>query len=287
VLKLNQLALIISLIIFIFTEDEYFYPFKNEKVSKVLSKSCTTTLTSPFNTLIHKYNPNSSTSSSNNNNSINTLQEDLLKPCSTLYFRVHYYVTDPLLLSDQTSRYLYFIQLKNNYLTINHNLSQETIFKLGALLLEATHGTYDSNKHKGSYFDINQYFPKWIINKLGVDFIYKNIIIFHLEQSKLKHTKSSAQIKYCMQLSNDDTPFNTHLYYIYKNKDDLVPSNCLGIAPKGIQVFELRESNEICLISTFPWSTVTKLNCDVSIGRSLKYKNENFVFFSFLTEKEN
>lgn len=182
-----------------------------------------------------------------------------------MYFRVQYYVTDPLLLRDQTTRYIYFSQLKNNYLTMNHNLSQEAIFKLAALLLEATHGTYDSIKHKGSYFDIYKYFPKWIINKLGVEFIYNNIAILHMEQSKLKYTKSSAQIKYCMQLSNDDTPFNTHLYYVYKNKDDLVPSICLGIAPKGIQVFELRGSDEICLISTFPWSTVTKLNCEVSL----------------------
>ena len=63
---------------------------------------------------------------------------------------------------DPESRYLYYIQLKENFLNINHNISQERYFTLAALALQADYGNFNHETHKGNYFDINLYFPKWV-----------------------------------------------------------------------------------------------------------------------------
>lgn len=76
----------------------------------------------------------------------------------------------------------------------------------------------------------------------------------------------NAQNRFCIELSDDEYPFNFHIYNVYKNKEETPGSICLGIAPKGILVFEMRPMDEISLISTFNWSSVTKLNADVSVS---------------------
>ncbi len=64
--------------------------------------------------------------------------------------------------SDATTRHLYYLQLKENFLSINHNLRPEEYIKLVALSLQADYGNYDPCSHKYAYFDLNQYFPRWV-----------------------------------------------------------------------------------------------------------------------------
>ena len=84
----------------------------------------------------------------------------------------------------------------------------------------------------------------------------------HQENSHL--TSTGAQAKFCNQLSNDDCPFNMHLYNLYKTKEESSGVVCMGVAPKGLLIFDLRGSSEITLISTFGWSSVAKIIADVS-----------------------
>ena len=87
----------------------------------------------------------------------------------------------------------------------------------------------------------------------------------HKQESRISQDK--ALNKFCVELCNEDEyPFNINLNTVYKHKDEVkMNSICLGISPKGILVFEIRSSgSEINLISTFNWSSVVKLNSDVS-----------------------
>lgn len=101
---------------------------------------------------------------------------------------------------------------------------------------------------------------KKIINKLGSDYIYQNIPGLHEDYSH--YTSLNAQSKFCTELSNDEYPYNIHLYRVFKTKDEVSTSLVLGIAPKGILVFDSRNNDEISLISTFGWSSVSKINAD-------------------------
>ncbi len=77
-------------------------------------------------------------------------------------------------------------------------------------------------------------------------------------------TSNAAQAKFCNELSNEEYPFNLHLYNVNKTKDELSSVICLGFSPRGVSVFDVRRgSDEISLITTFTWSSITKINADV------------------------
>jgi hypothetical protein len=180
-----------------------------------------------------------------------------------LYFRVKFYVNDPLVLSQPKTRYLYYLQLRKNYLNFNIKLNEESYFMYASLALVADFGSFNSTLHIGKYFNINSYFPKWMIDKYGENYIYDNMPRLHIQQSRL--AEKNAQIKFCIELSNEQNAFNFNLYRVFKNKEEMPGSICIGIGPKGILVFELRSMQEINLISTFLWQSVAKLNADVNI----------------------
>lgn len=73
-----------------------------------------------------------------------------------------YYVTDPLVLRDSKTRYFYYLQLRRNYLNINHRMSDERYFVLASLALLVDYGPYESSAHFGKYFNPSLYFPKWV-----------------------------------------------------------------------------------------------------------------------------
>ena len=190
------------------------------------------------------------------------------------YFRVKFYVSDPLLLTSVSTRYLYYLQLRQNYLNVHHKLTEERYFELASLAIVADFGVYDPKVHSGRYFNLNLYFPSWIVSKLGCSFIYENMPLLH---SKLSYmSASAAQNKFIHELCHEECPYNFHLYNLYKNKEETPGTIGLGIAPKGILVFDLRNQNEIRLISTFCWSSVTKLNFHVSFLFFLIFFNACF-----------
>jgi hypothetical protein len=86
----------------------------------------------------------------------------------------------------------------------------------------------------------------------------------HGEQAKYDVTQTMAQMKYCTQLSNEDYPYNINLYKMFRNKSELNASICLGVAPKGLIVYDIKYPDELFPISTFEWSSLTKLNFDVT-----------------------
>lgn len=93
-----------------------------------------------------------------------------------LYFRVKFYVSDPLLLRDEKTRYLYYLQLKSNYLNINHKLNDEKYFELAALALYVDFGNFNEQIHSNhEYFKLNSYFPIWVINLIFIILFYFKI----------------------------------------------------------------------------------------------------------------
>jgi hypothetical protein len=84
-------------------------------------------------------------------------------PNLVFHFRVKFFVNDPLLLRNPTTRHLYYLQLRKNYLSINHKISEEKYFQLASLAILVDYGHYNSKLHSNKYFDPNNYFPSWVI----------------------------------------------------------------------------------------------------------------------------
>ena len=111
-----------------------------------------------------------------------------------LYFRVKFYVSDTLLLRSPQTRRLYYLQLRQNYLTMNHNISEENYFVLASLAIVADFGAYDPVKHVGQYFDINLYFPHWVTLVFSKFFLMKNLFLTNFHSSKRSLTNWAASI---------------------------------------------------------------------------------------------
>lgn len=108
----------------------------------------------------------SSLSTSTSNTSSSSSTTPTIKSASDLnaklYFRVKFYVNDPLLLGSNQTRQLYYAQLRQNFVNINTRLNDERYFLLASLALVADFGPYDSTLHVNKYFDPSAYFPQWV-----------------------------------------------------------------------------------------------------------------------------
>lgn len=75
---------------------------------------------------------------------------------------VKYYVADPLVIHDLKTRYLYYLQLRRNYLNINHIMNEERYFIIASLAILVDYGPFNPSVHSGKYFEVDRYFPKWV-----------------------------------------------------------------------------------------------------------------------------
>ena len=123
------------------------------------------TLNEPL--LLNQSNDTSTSSIAQSNKSLSEISNftcscSSFEPNLTLYFRVKFYVNEFLILRDQQTRYLYYLQLRQNYLSINHKMNEEKYFLLASLAMVADYGPFNSSAHINKYFDLNYYFPNWV-----------------------------------------------------------------------------------------------------------------------------
>uniref|UniRef100_A0A8C8SDL0 FERM domain containing 6 n=1 Tax=Pelusios castaneus TaxID=367368 RepID=A0A8C8SDL0_9SAUR len=180
---------------------------------------------------------------------------DQFGPPMIIHFRVQYYVENGRLISDRTARYYYYWHLRKQVLHSQCVLREEAYFLLAAFALQADLGNFKRNKHCGKYFEPEAYFPGWVLQKRGRDYILKHIPNMHKDQFAL--TASEAHLKYIKEAVRlDDVA--VHYYRLYKDKREIEASLTLGLTTRGIQIFQnLDEERQ--LLFDFPWTNVGKL----------------------------
>ncbi|XP_072534327.1 FERM domain-containing protein 6 [Salminus brasiliensis] len=180
---------------------------------------------------------------------------DQFGPPMIVHFRAQYYVENGRLISDRTARYYYYWHLRKQVLQSQCVQREEAYFLLAAFALQADLGNFKRNKHFGSYFQPEAYFPSWVITKRGREYILRHIPNMHKEQFAL--TASEAQLKYIKEAALLDD-VTVHYYRLYKDKKELEASLTLGLTLRGIQIFQnvgmVRQ-----LLYDFPWTNVGKL----------------------------
>ncbi|XP_063426445.1 uncharacterized protein LOC134710159 [Mytilus trossulus] len=179
------------------------------------------------------------------------------QPLVSLYFRVQFYVDQIVLLREKVTRHLYFLQLKDNIHNYGHVSTEEKCFQLVSYALQADSGNYIKSKHSGQYFDPREYFPAWICNKRGKDYICKNTPLIHQDLHNL--SKSEAEFKFIREASISPAAYNLHFYRLKKRKTDKNWNAWLGICAKGIEIYEEVDESLKNLISTFLWPDIGKL----------------------------
>ncbi|XP_069118982.1 protein expanded-like [Argopecten irradians] len=182
------------------------------------------------------------------------------QPVFTVYFKVQFYVDQVVLLRENVTRHLYYLQLRENILQYDHVCTEERCFQIASFALQADFGNYHPERHGDTYFDPREYFPAWMIQQRGSSYIQKNTPLIHQDLQNL--TKSEAKLRFIKEASLSPAAHNLHFYRLRKRKTDKRWNAWLGICARGIEIYEELEGHLKDLISTFLWPDIGKLYFD-------------------------
>ncbi|CAL9687310.1 unnamed protein product [Knipowitschia caucasica] len=188
---------------------------------------------------------------------------DQFGPPMIIHFRAQYYVENGRLISDRVARYYYYWHLRKQVLSSQCVQKEEAYFLLAAFALQADLGNFKRNKHFGKYFEPEGYFPPWVIEKRGRDYILRHIPLMHKDQFAL--TASEAHLKYIKESAQLED-VTVHYYRLYKDKKEVEASLTLGLTLRGIQIFQ-NVGSVRKLLYDFPWTNVGKL---VFVGKKFE-----------------
>uniref|UniRef100_T1IPS2 FERM domain-containing protein n=1 Tax=Strigamia maritima TaxID=126957 RepID=T1IPS2_STRMM len=180
------------------------------------------------------------------------------KPLVTLLLRIQFYVDCPLFIRDKVTRTHYYLQLRENVLKHSQSSLEEHYFLLCAYALQADIGNYSEDKCSGQYFEPKNYFPSWVLERIGEDYIVQNVPAMHRDNVGL--SRSEAQTAFIREASSADAPHNLHLYQLLRKKNDSKSAVWLGVCPKGIEIYEVNNGGCVKhLWATFLWTDISKL----------------------------
>ncbi|XP_078000811.1 uncharacterized protein LOC144453401 [Glandiceps talaboti] len=179
------------------------------------------------------------------------------KPLFTVYFKVQFYVEHVNLIVDDVTRHHYFLQLRHNILESPLPCSEENYFLLAAYALQADIGNYLCSIHKRNYFEAEKYFPKWVLERRGEDYILDNVPGMHCDQRGM--SKTEAQNEFIKQASSC-LEFVMHFYSVKKNKSDSMPYILIGVGTKGLQIYYEDVGGTKYLKYEYPWNSIRKLH---------------------------
>ncbi|XP_065215812.1 protein expanded isoform X2 [Planococcus citri] len=212
------------------------------------------------------------------------------KPLLAFYFRVQFYVDNPLLLRDETSRHHYYLQLRHNvvYRSLVYTyVAEEIIYLLVGLALQAEFGDYLESQHTENYFSLQEYFPQQMVAHGNETKLYQNAAVVHKANRTL--SKAQAETQFIREASSRDSfplAHNSHLYRLKQKKHDPNPGTLwLAICTRGIELYEERSNKPIS--GTFCWNNIGKLCFDRKKFeiRSLNPAGERYVYYTNSDEK--
>uniref|UniRef100_A0A2K6L8N3 FERM domain containing 1 n=1 Tax=Rhinopithecus bieti TaxID=61621 RepID=A0A2K6L8N3_RHIBE len=135
------------------------------------------------------------------------------------FLRVQHYVENGRVISDHRARHLYYCHLKERVLRSQCAHREEAYFLLAACALQADLGDHREPAHAGRYFEPHFYFPQWIINKRGIDYILRHMPALHRERQGLSPKEAEA-----CRLEDD--------------KKEGHPTVILGLTLRGVHIYQ-------------------------------------------------
>ncbi|XP_033333865.1 protein expanded [Megalopta genalis] len=193
------------------------------------------------------------------------------RPAFVLYFRVRYYVDTPLLLSDETTRHHYYLQLRDNVvrhgggvesLHPHHPLHEPSIvtplLTLAGLALQADLGDYSEERHRPhagpvGYCKPTDYLPPHMCLESNVLAV---LAAQHRDNRGL--SREEAELQYIREAVLLEAPLNAHLYRLRRSKNEAGPGRILlAICARGVRVYAEEETPRV-----FAWNNIGKLCFD-------------------------
>ncbi|KAG1955007.1 FERM domain-containing protein 6 [Pimephales promelas] len=178
----------------------------------------------------------------------NTSKEEVV-----LSLKVQYFVENAQLIENNEARQLYYAELKGRVLRSECFEQEGLYFQLAAYALQADLGDYEEPNF--AYFSPQSFFPFWIIQKRGDDYILKHIPTLHRELKGMSSSKASLHF---MQeaLTLSDVPITS--YTMFKEKNKAQGCILLGLASGGLQISETLNGKQQFLYD-LPWSDIRSI----------------------------
>ncbi|KAM4715220.1 FERM domain-containing protein 6-like [Anableps anableps] len=175
-----------------------------------------------------------------------TWNRESLKVPFMLFLRVKFYLENGLLILSSKVQQLYYWELRQKVL-FSHNRNQEALFfQLAASALQAEVGDLEpqegvekeggeKKQERMQYFLPEDYFPPWLINHRGRNFLLQHSPVLHGELRGLPRSRAILQfIKQASSLEDGGLIF----YRMRQGKKELRSSILLGVALDGVRVYQ-------------------------------------------------
>uniref|UniRef100_A0A8C2I2R4 Si:ch73-205h11.1 n=1 Tax=Cyprinus carpio TaxID=7962 RepID=A0A8C2I2R4_CYPCA len=167
-----------------------------------------------------------------------------------LSLKVQYFVENVQLILNSDTRQLYYAGLKGRVLRSKCFEQEGLYFQLAAYALQADLG--DCEEHNFAYFSPQGFFPFWIVQKHGNDYILKHTPALHRELKGMSSSEAALLfIQEAFILS--DVPLT--IYRLSKKKKK--PQGCVlvGVTSTGLEISEVLngEQQSVC---NLPWPSI-------------------------------
>ncbi|KAK6053496.1 FERM PH-like domain protein [Cooperia oncophora] len=118
----------------------------------------------------------------------------------------------------------------------------------------------DKGNNPGGYFRAEQYFPIWVIDVRGLEYVRKYMPAASEDLKEMSRVE--AMMKFAFEASRSPFALNCHLYGLRRHKMDTVDNAVLGINAKGIEMCDIGDDGERIPLRSLPWNRVTRLSFD-------------------------
>ncbi|OZC07932.1 hypothetical protein X798_05039 [Onchocerca flexuosa] len=186
----------------------------------------------------------------------NTVVES--RPFLALHLRVRIYVDKASVIGCPSTLRHYYLQLRENLLdqwSGSNSVAEERCWELAALALHA-----DENGNDLLSFRAERYFPLWVVNVHGLDFVRRNMPA--VREDLRTCSTNDAVMEYCQQASRPPFALNCHLYGLRRHKMDTFDNAVIGISPKGIETSDVGNDGERIPLRKLQWNRIAKLSFD-------------------------
>ncbi|KAK3093212.1 hypothetical protein FSP39_012733 [Pinctada imbricata] len=174
------------------------------------------------------------------------------QPSSTprVYFGVMLYVSGAHRIIDESARYQYFLQLKNDIVEGRIPMSHDQVLRLAAFSLQAEFGDYDYDRVPEEYFQDNPLFPKMMCRDENVlQQLMNEALNAFISLQGVNSVK--AEVQYIKEIQMMD---GYGMEY-YTAKDEKGKDLYLGTSYSGIMARYLNSSPSIC----FRWAEIARV----------------------------
>ncbi|KAI2658364.1 FERM domain-containing protein 6 [Labeo rohita] len=175
-----------------------------------------------------------------------------------LYLKVQYFVENVELILNSEARQLYYAELKAKVLRSECFEQEGLYFQLAAYALQAELGDSEAQV-LSPYFSPQGFFPFWIVQKHGNDYILKHTPALHMELKGMSSSEATLLfIQEAFTLS--DVPLTIYRLFKEKNK----PQSCvlMGVASTGLQIFEVVNGKQQ-FVYDLPWPSIHSITFQV------------------------